>query len=81
MAEKFTRQLPVLRVGESLETALMRLASADDRALSDYIRRVLSLHCFGHVSNGADECECDGQSNAVQSDARLSSPRGRGGAR
>ncbi len=70
MAEKFTRQLPVVRVGESLETALMRLASQDDRALSDYIRRVLSLHCFGHVTNGADECDGCGQSNASQSDAR-----------
>jgi hypothetical protein len=75
MAEKFTRQLPVVRCGEALETALMRLASEDDRVLSDYIRRVLSLHCFGHVSNGADDCECCGESIALQSNARSRGPR------
>ncbi len=46
--EKRTQQLPPVRVGEMLETALHRLACKDDRALSEYIRLVLEKHCFGH---------------------------------
>lgn len=38
MAEKCIRQLPPVRVSETLERALMRLAAADDRSLSEYIR-------------------------------------------
>lgn len=48
MAEKCTRQLPPLRVSETLETALMRLAAAQDRTLSEYIKLVLNRHVFGH---------------------------------
>ena len=47
--EKCTRSLPQVRVGESLETALMRLASQQDRSLSDYVRKVLEVHVFGHA--------------------------------
>ena len=47
--EKCTRALPQVRVGESLETALMRLASQQDRTLSDYVRKVLEAHVFGHA--------------------------------
>ena len=50
MAEKCTRQLPPIRVPESLELALMRLAASNERALSDYIKLVLSHHAFGHAS-------------------------------
>jgi hypothetical protein len=47
--EKCTRQLPPIRVGETLETALMRLAAADDRSLSEYLRLILERHAFGHA--------------------------------
>lgn len=47
--EKCTRNLPPVRVPESLEVALMRLAARDDRTLSEYIKLVLSRHAFGHA--------------------------------
>lgn len=50
MAEKCIRQLPPVRVSETLERALMRLAAADDRSLSEYIRIVLTRHVMGHVA-------------------------------
>ena len=49
--EKCTRQLPAIRVTETLETALMRLASQDERSLSEYIKLVLNHHVFGHASS------------------------------
>lgn len=49
MAEKCTRQLPPVRVPESLEVVLMRLASTHERSLSEYIKLVLSHHAFGHA--------------------------------
>ena len=49
MAEKRIRQLPPLRVDEALELQLLRLASVDDRSLSEYIRLVLERHVFGHA--------------------------------
>ena len=55
MAEKCTHNLPTVRVSETLAVALMKLASRDERALSDYIRRVLTQHAFGHGSTVADE--------------------------
>lgn len=70
MADKCTSQLPAMRVSERLETTLMRLAAADDRALSDYIRRVLERHCFGHAANAADDDATCMQCNALQCDAR-----------
>lgn len=70
MPDKCTAQLPQLRVSDKLETALMRLAAQDDRALSDYIRRVLERHCFGHVLNAADESDGCQQRNAPQCGAR-----------
>ena len=48
MSEKRIRQLPPLRIDEALELHLMRLASADDRSLSEYVRLVLERHVFGH---------------------------------
>ena len=47
--EKRLRVLPSLRVGESLESALMRLAAREERSLSGYLVRVLEKHCFGHA--------------------------------
>lgn len=75
MADKCTAQLPAMRVSERLETALMRLAAQDDRALSDYIRRILDRHCFGHAANGADDGDPCLQCNAAQCDARKKRPR------
>lgn len=51
MPEKCVRQLPTIRISDSLETALMRLAARDERALSDYIRLTLERHAFGHASS------------------------------
>ena len=50
MAEKCTRQLPPVRVPESLEVVLMRLASSNERSLSEYIKLVLAHHAFGHAA-------------------------------
>lgn len=55
MAEKCTRQLPAIRVGEALESDLMRLAAIDDRALSEYIRLVLERHVYGHARSVRDD--------------------------
>lgn len=48
MNEKRIRQLPPVRISESLESSLMRLAAADERSLSEYIRLVLTRHVMGH---------------------------------
>lgn len=50
MGEKCIRQLPPVRVSETLERALMRLAAKDDRSLSEYIRLVLMRHAMGHAA-------------------------------
>lgn len=49
--EKCTRQLPPVRIPESLETALMRLAAVNERTLSEYVKLVLIHHVFGHASS------------------------------
>ena len=48
MSEKKTESVKVW-MPESLKVALMHLAAADDRALSEYIVHVLSLHVYGHA--------------------------------
>lgn len=48
MSEKCTEELK-LRVTPELMLALAKLANAEDRSVSEYIRMVLSLHYFGHV--------------------------------
>lgn len=70
MAEKCTAQLPPLRITERLETALMRLAARDDRALSDYLRIVLEKHAFGHAASVDEGCDACQQSNASHCNAR-----------
>jgi hypothetical protein len=50
MAEKCIRNLPPVRVSETLERTLMRLAALDDRSLSEYIRLVLMRHALGHAA-------------------------------
>jgi hypothetical protein len=67
---KCTATLAALRVSERLETALMRLAARDDRALADYIRLVLERHAFGHAASLTEEPAACQQCNASQCDAR-----------
>lgn len=55
MTEKCTRQLPPIRIPESLETHLMRMAARDERTLSEYVKLVLGHHVFGH----APSLDCD----------------------
>lgn len=70
MAEKCTEELK-LRVPPSLLLALARLANAEDRSLSEYMRMVLSIHVFGHVhrlDESVPACEgcnapCEGARN------------------
>ena len=54
MAEKCIRQLPPVRVPESLEQALMRL-----RSLSEYVRGVLTKHAFGHAFMVEHDADAD----------------------
>ena len=72
--EKRTQQLPPIRVSESLETALFRLAGRYDRTMSEYIRMILERHCFGHGisvhrreedgnENRADQCYAEESGN------------------
>ena len=53
--EKCISSLPSVRVSESLEIALLKLASKSDRRLSEYIRHVLERHAFGHAMTLGDE--------------------------
>jgi hypothetical protein len=48
MNEKRIEVLPQVRVTDTLLAHLRRLAESDDRTTSDYIRRVLENHVFGH---------------------------------
>lgn len=56
-AEKRTVSLPPIRVSDTLEGALMRLAARDDRTLSEYVRRVLERHVFGHAGSLPSDAE------------------------
>lgn len=50
-AEKCIRTLPPIRISDSLEMALMRMAASDDRSLSEFVRLVLERHAFGHAGS------------------------------
>lgn len=58
--EKCTRQLPPVRISETLEVALHRLAAVNERSLSEYIKLVLSRHAFGHAAM-LEHCNQEGQ--------------------
>lgn len=62
--EKALSSLPPLRVDEPLEQALHRLAAADERSLSDYIKRVLRRHAFGHADSVFQDSSFDPDSRA-----------------
>ena len=66
MNEKCTEEIK-LRVSPRLLLALSRLANAEDRSLSEYLRMVASLHCYGHVCR-LDECggACEGCNAPLQ---------------
>ena len=64
MQEKRTHLLPAIRITESLEVVLMRLANIDDRTYSDYVRRILELHAWGHGRSIEDIDEDRNQSRA-----------------
>jgi hypothetical protein len=51
MAEKCIRNLPPVRVSDTLERTLMRLAAADDRSLSEFIRLVLTRYALGYAAS------------------------------
>lgn len=60
MNEKCTEELK-LRVPPSLLLALAKLANAEDRSISEYMRMVLSLHAFGHTQRLDDaRHRCEG---------------------
>ena len=61
MHEKCTEEIK-LRVSPSLLLALSRLANAEDRSVSEYVRTVVSLHCFGHTHR-LDEAACQREVN------------------
>lgn len=77
MVEKRTETLPVIRIEETLLNALLRSAAADDRSLTEYVRRVLWKHEFGHARTVGEDGEAVTDFGALHGDAR---PR-KGGAR
>lgn len=64
--EKRVRTLPAIRIGETLENALMRLAAQDDRTLSGYVVRVLEKHVFGHAGSLDADAEAGNEGHASQ---------------
>lgn len=79
MGEKLDVNLPTVRVSERLYIDLARLADADDRKFSDYVRWVLALHCYGHARTlqaSADQCN---QNRASQCDSPMRAKRVHGG--
>lgn len=67
--EKRVRTLPAIRIGETLENALMRLAAQDDRTLSGYVVRVLEKHVFGHASSLDADIEAGNENGVLQRSA------------
>lgn len=61
LTDKCTEQFP-LRLPSDLLSDVKRLAANDDRSPSDYIRRVLALHVYGHMQSVGDEGQ-DGNEN------------------
>lgn len=64
--EKRVRTLPAIRIGETLENALMRLAAQDDRTLSGYVVRVLEKHVFGHAGSLDADADAGNDGHASQ---------------
>jgi hypothetical protein len=64
--EKRVRTLPAIRISETLENALMRLAAVDDRTLSGYVVRVLEKHVFGHAMSLDADLDGGNDGHAMQ---------------
>lgn len=67
--EKCIRQLPTVRISETLETALMRMAARDERSLSEYVRMTLERHAFGHAASVMRDDDRSTDFGAMQGDA------------
>lgn len=70
MAEKRIYNLPMVRVEESLYLSLSQSAAAEERTLSEYLRRLLWKHEFGHARRVGDRGEPVTDFGALQGDAR-----------
>ena len=55
--EKCIRTLPAIRVTDDLATALRLLAAREERGISEFVKRLLEKHCFGHGASLSDEIE------------------------
>lgn len=77
MHEKCTSTLPPIRVPQSLELDLCRLAAQHDRKFSDYVRWALALHVKGHGYMLDAGCEDGNEDRAGLCDARHCEGRGR----
>jgi hypothetical protein len=69
MSEKCLEQL-VVRLPYDLLRRVRELAEKDDRSTSDYIRRWLTLHVFGHSGMVAEGESEDNGNRALQCDTR-----------
>jgi hypothetical protein len=69
LPEKRVRTLPAIRISETLENALMRLAAHDDRTLSGYVVRVLEKHVFGHALSLDADTASGNEGDAMQRSA------------
>ena len=69
MKGKCVRTLPPLRVPEKLEMALLRLAAHHERTVSEYMKRVLEHHCFGHGGSVWGDLDEDKENSAFHGDA------------
>lgn len=75
MADKCTEEIKI-RVPLEMREQIMRLAFADDRAPSEYIRHVLACHLYGHVRQGeAGAAKAEGPNGSSEG------PRNKSGAR
>lgn len=69
MAEKCTVLMPSIRITESLERALQRLAMRDERSFSEYVRKTLERHAFGHACSLEADDENQSDFGALQRSA------------
>lgn len=55
--EKCIRTLAAIRITDNLDTALRLLAAREERGISEFVKRLLEKHCFGHGASLADEIQ------------------------
>ena len=66
--EKCIRQMSI-RVSDTLETAVKLLAAREERSPSEFVKRLLEKHCFGHAASLSDEIAIAKVMRAMQRDA------------